>query len=416
MMKDYYKISFTGDIMCELSLQNASKRGEIYDFEFVFCGVKDKLAESDIVVGNLETVFAGEKAGYTHEVYSFNTPDSFVYAMKDAGINYVSTANNHCLDRGIDGLIRTLKLLDKYGIKHFGTYRSKEERTPYELLEIGGKKIALIAYTYGTNVVENGIVFKEDEEFYVNVLKSQEREWLKFKKTLNTPGFRSKLSRYIRKVTTLEQRMRIKKKLGILKNTAKSDDLLEGDIYPRYLEYLKSDVEQAKHDADYVFVCLHSGGLFNFEVGAYTEHIVNLIVSAGADVIVGNHPHVVQKFVDKGCLVAYSLGNFSISPSSLYLVRENLPEYSVLLHFYFDKGKMSLCKVAFSILKIVESKNGSLCVYPVNVLYDKGIIDSEREMLTRDCTKIYNIFTGKQEAVIDILDEYVCFEKNESIL
>ena len=99
-------------------------------------------------------------------------------------------------------MIRTLDLLDQYGIKHFGTYRSKEERTSYELLELGGKKIALIAYTYGTNVVENGIVFKEDEEFYVNVLKSQEREWLKFKKTLNTPGIRSKLSRYIRKVTT----------------------------------------------------------------------------------------------------------------------------------------------------------------------------------------------------------------------
>lgn len=411
-MKDYYKISFTGDIMCELPLLKASKHGKMYDFEFVFRGVKDKLSESDIVIGNLETVFAGEKSGYTHDVYSFNTPDSFVYAMKDAGINYVSTANNHCLDRGIEGLIGTLELLDKYGIKHFGTYKSKEQRTPYELLEIGDKKIALIAYTYGTNVVENGIIFKEDDEFYVNILKSQKREWLKFEKTLNTPGIRSKLSRYIRKITTLDQRMRIKKRLGMLKNTAKSDDLVEGDIYPRYLEHLKSDVEEAKRDTDYVFVCLHSGGLFNVEVGAYTEYIVDLIVRAGADAVVGNHPHVVQKFVDKGCLVAYSLGNFSISPSSLYLVRENLPEYSVLLHFYFDKGNMSLCKVTFSILKIVESGRGNLSVYPVNVLYDKCVFASERELLTKDCTKIYNIFTDKKEMIIDILDEYVCFEKN----
>lgn len=373
--------------------------------------MKDKLRESDLVVGNLETVFAGEEAGYTNDVYSFNTPDRFVCSMKSAGIDYVSTANNHCLDRGTEGLIRTLDLLDQYGIKHFGTYRSKEERTSYELLELGGKKIALIAYTYGTNVVENGIVFKEDEEFYVNVLKSQEREWLKFKKTLNTPGIRSKLSRYIRKVTTLEQRMRIKKKLGMLKNLPKSDDLLEDDIYPRYLERLKSDIEKARCEADYVIVCLHSGGLFNVKVGAYTEYIVDLIVRAGADAIVGNHPHVVQKFVDKGCLVAYSLGNFSISPSSLYLVRENLPEYSVLLHFYFDKERMSLYKVTFSILKIVESKNGNLSVYPINALYDKCDITSERDMLISDCTKIYNTFTGKKEMAIDILDEYVCFEK-----
>lgn len=398
--------------MCELPLLKASKHGKMYDFEFVFRGVKDKLSESDIVIGNLETVLAGEKAGYTHDMYSFNTPDSFVCAMKRAGINYVSTANNHCLDRGIDGLVRTLELLDKCGIKHFGTYKNKEQRIPYELLEIDDKKIALIAYTYGTNVVENGIVFKEDEEFYVNILKSQRREWLKFEKTLNTPGIRSKLSRYIRKVTTLEQRMRIKKRLGMLKNTPKSDDLIEDDIYPKYLERLKADVEKAKRDTDYVFVCLHSGGLFNVEVGAYTEYIVELIARAGADAIVGNHPHVVQKFVDKGCLVAYSLGNFSISPSSLYLVRENLPEYSVLLHFYFDKGNMSLCKVTFSILKLVESGSGNLSVYPVNVLYDKCVVANERDFLVRDCTKIYNIFTDKKEMAIDILDEYVCFERN----
>lgn len=411
-MKEYYKISFTGDIMCERPLLNASRYDKRYDFDFVFHGVKDKLQESDLVVGNLETVFAGEEAGYTNEVYSFNTPDSFVYSMKSAGIDYVSTANNHCLDRGTEGLIRTLDILDQYGIKHFGTYRRKEERTSYELLEMGDKKIALIAYTYGTNVAENGIVFREDEEFYVNLLKSQKYEWLKFEKTLCTPGIRSKLSQYIRKITTLEQRMRIKKKLGMLKNTPKSDDSLEGDIYPRYLERLKSDIEKAKSETDYVFVCLHSGGLFNVKVGKYTEHIVNLIVRAGADVIIGNHPHVVQEFVDKNCLIAYSLGNFSISPSSLYLVRENLPEYSVLLHFYFDKERMSLYKVTFSILKIVESKNGNLSVYPINALYDKCNITSEREVLISDCTKIYNTFTGKKKTAIEILDEYVCFEKN----
>ena len=53
------------------------------------------MRESDLVVGNLETVFAGEEAGYTNDVYSFNTPDRFVCSMKSAGIDYVSTANNH---------------------------------------------------------------------------------------------------------------------------------------------------------------------------------------------------------------------------------------------------------------------------------------------------------------------------------
>ena len=59
-MKEYYKISFTGDIMCERPLLSASRSDKKYDFDFVFHGVKDKLRESDLVVGNLETVFAGD--------------------------------------------------------------------------------------------------------------------------------------------------------------------------------------------------------------------------------------------------------------------------------------------------------------------------------------------------------------------
>ncbi len=59
--------------MCERPLLSASRSDKKYDFDFVFHGVKDKLRESDLVVGNLETVFAGEEAGYTNDVYSFNT-------------------------------------------------------------------------------------------------------------------------------------------------------------------------------------------------------------------------------------------------------------------------------------------------------------------------------------------------------
>ena len=65
---------------------------------------------------------------------------------------------------------------------------------------------------------------------------------------------------------------------------------------------------------------------------------------------------------------------------------------------------------------IVESKNGNLSVYPINALYDKCDITSERDMLISDCTKIYNTFTGKKEMAIDILDEYVCFEKIKDAL
>ncbi|MFR3323636.1 MAG: CapA family protein [Oscillospiraceae bacterium] len=50
------------------------------------------------------------------------------YDAKDAGFDLLSTANNHCRDKGLDGLYRTLDVLDEAGLAHVGTYRSQAER------------------------------------------------------------------------------------------------------------------------------------------------------------------------------------------------------------------------------------------------------------------------------------------------
>ena len=84
----------------------------------------------------------------------FNTPDALGDALKDAGFDLVSTANNHCLDRGYDGMVRTLDVLDKLGLAHVGTYRSAEERAAQNgvyVADMGGIKVAFLSYTYGTN-------------------------------------------------------------------------------------------------------------------------------------------------------------------------------------------------------------------------------------------------------------------------
>lgn len=202
----------------------------------------------------------------------------------------------------------------------------------------------------------------------------------------------------------------------MLKNLPKSDDSLENDIYPRHLGRLRSDIEEARCEADYVIACLHSDGLFNVKVGVYIEYTVDLIVYIGADAIIGNHLHVVQKLADRGCLVVHSLDNFSISSSSPHLVREDLPGHSVLLHFCPDKERVSPYKVTFSMLKIVESKNGNLGVYPINALYNKCDITSERDMPISGYMKVYNTFIGKKKMAIDILNRYICFEKTKDTL
>lgn len=407
-MSKLLKMSFVGDIMCEKPLLKASKNGAEYCYTGVFDKIKNKFNESDVVVGNLETVFAGKEAGYTTELYSFNTPDSFLQELAAVGMTHVTIANNHCLDRGVEGLNRTLDLLDELGIEHFGAYRSVEEKNKLESIKCGDKTIGIINYTYGTNVVENGIIFTDKDDFRVNILKDQKNELNKYKKSLQVDSLRAKISPYIRRFTNLEQRMKVKRFLGILHNRPVVDIFKQEEIYEPYISKMVRDIEKVKENTDCVIACIHCGGLFNTEIGGYTQYIVNVLKEAGVDAIVGNHPHIVQRseLGDGKCkFVAYSLGNFSISPSSIYVIKDNLPEYSIMLHFYFNQETVEIEKISFSILKIVEDKKHNISVYPVEDLYD--VLDTdEKYKLIQDCTFIYNTFCQKEEQFIEIEAEY----------
>lgn len=407
-MNEFLKMSFVGDIMCEKPLLKASKTKAGYCYTGVFKYIKNKFSKSDVVIGNLETVFAGKDAKYTSELYSFNTPDSFLEELAAAGVTHVTVANNHCLDRDVDGLNRTLDLLDEFGIEHFGAYRSIEEKNKLELIKCGDKSIGIVNYTYGTNVMENGIIFTEKDDFRVNILKDQTNELNKFNKSLQINTLRAKVALFMRNFTNLEQRMKVKRFLGILHNRPVIDHFKPEEVYEPYISKMLADVERAKENADCVIACIHCGGLFNETVGGYTEYIVNLLKETGVDAIVGNHPHIVQKAElgnDKCKFVAYSLGNFSISPSSVYVIKDNLPEYSIMLHFYFSKETADIEKISFSILKIVEDKKGNLTIYPVEDLYD--ILDAAaKHQLIQDCTFIYNTFNQKKEKFINIEAEY----------
>ena len=172
---EYIKISFLGDIMCEMPFLKAAKiKPYNYDFDKAFSGLKILCEKSDYVIGNLETVCAGETQGYTKELYSFNTPDNFISALKKCGIDFVSTANNHCLDRGLDGLRRTLDVLDSQGIRHTGTYRSRKESEYACIVEIMGMKLGIISYTYGTNSNINDVLLSGDHKKIDEYRKSEQ--------------------------------------------------------------------------------------------------------------------------------------------------------------------------------------------------------------------------------------------------
>ena len=397
------KITFLGDITCDRMLRVASrkKRGE-YDFSPVFSQVGYILDESDYVIGNFETVCAGDKNDYKDQFMLCNTPDQLIEEISKTGIHCVTTANNHCLDQGIKGLKRTLEVLDKNGVEHIGTYANLEERKKIFYKNFRDLKVAFLAYTYDVNSTNIDIRIDAKNDYCVGLLKSQDV----------IANCNSKAKKICLLLTTGRQRRfvrRILARRGLKKGKAfmpiLTDYIRKDDTNNPYLDKIKMEIEEARKNADYVFVCPHYGGQFNEEPGEYAAFLMKYLKECGADVVIGNHPHIVQKAIKtKGFVGAYSIGSFNQSVSADYMVHEPLPEYSVAVHFYFNDNK-NVDKVTYSILKIVEDENKMITVWPVDKLY-KIISDEEKESLRKDVLRISNRFTNSNSDKIIMCKEY----------
>ena len=162
-----FTLTAIGDIMCHNTQYIDAYNDETgeYDFSYVFDDISLYTKTADICVGNLETTFAGEDVGYS-SYPTFNTPDSLAYELKDIGVDVLSTAGNHALDKGFNGLSRTIDVLNKADISHLGTYKSEEEQDKTLIKYVKGIKIAFVNFTYGTN----GIPIPSDKPYCVNLI------------------------------------------------------------------------------------------------------------------------------------------------------------------------------------------------------------------------------------------------------
>ena len=114
-----------------------------------------------------------------------------------------------------------------------------------------------------------------------------------------------------------------------------------------------------------------SEGQFNIKPGSYVRTYTKFFQDNNVDVMVGNHPHVAQNIerTGNGMVAAYSLGNISMSLSTPYVVKENLPDYSIMLHVYVENKQ--IVKMSFSIL-VEREQNGFITVYPLRKLYEES--------------------------------------------
>lgn len=146
------KVISAGDAMAHLpqitSAYNA--KSDSYDFHSVFAYINPLLHKYDLRIVNFETTCGGKPyTGYPQ----FSAPDTLAYALKDAGFNFFVSANNHSVDRGKSGIVKTIDVFEKYNIDYTGTFKDLQQRdTVYPFIwEKDSIRIAILNYTYGTN-------------------------------------------------------------------------------------------------------------------------------------------------------------------------------------------------------------------------------------------------------------------------
>lgn len=148
-------IAFAGDFLFHPGLWRpfaipTTEEGHNFDFLPLLDGAKQYLDASDLAIYQQETPLAapgGPYAGFP----LFSTPPEVAVAAKAIGFDVATTASNHSVDMGTEGLVRTLDTLEAAGLEHTGTYREEGERDVPLIVEANGVRIAVITSTYGLN-------------------------------------------------------------------------------------------------------------------------------------------------------------------------------------------------------------------------------------------------------------------------
>lgn len=121
-----------------------------YDFGPIFAGAAPAIAAADLAICHLETPLGppgGPFTGYP----LFSVPPQVATALRQAGYDTCSTASNHTLDGGEQGIYRTLDTLDAAGLRHAGSYRNAAAQHTPTILDVHGVRVAHLSYTSGFN-------------------------------------------------------------------------------------------------------------------------------------------------------------------------------------------------------------------------------------------------------------------------
>lgn len=157
-----------GDILIHDWVYKDAKTEKGYNFKPMFQPVKSILQKPDFLIANQESIPGGETLGLS-TYPSFNSPYEIADAIIDAGVDFVSTANNHALDKGEAGIKNSISYYDKKNLPYVGTFKNEQDQNTLRIQNVNGIKIAILAYTYGTN----GIPVPKGKDYLVNIINKK---------------------------------------------------------------------------------------------------------------------------------------------------------------------------------------------------------------------------------------------------
>ncbi|ASR35322.1 poly-gamma-glutamate biosynthesis protein [Prauserella marina] len=157
---DSFTVVATGDILIhppltEQAQQDAEQAelGEEFDYRPLFEGVRPLVSKADLALCHLEVPLSPEGGPYSGYP-QFSAPPELAAGLADVGYDGCSTASNHTLDQGPDGVTSTLDALDAAGLDHTGAARSEQEAATPTVYDVGGVKVGQVSFTFGFNGFE----------------------------------------------------------------------------------------------------------------------------------------------------------------------------------------------------------------------------------------------------------------------
>jgi len=213
-----------------------------------YVDTRETLSTADITIGNLECPISS-RGQPEEKTYAFRAPPAAGEALALAGFDLVSLANNHTLDYGPLALQDTLAALASHQIQTVGAGMNTEEAYAPVVIEIDGLQLAFLAFAD---------------------IPPTDYDYQSWEAGIDKPG-----------------------------------------IAWAHPERVREGVSAAKKEADVVIVLVHNGYEIVQKVSAQQQEIAHLAIDSGASLVIGSHPHVLQRIETyQHGIIFYSMGNF----------------------------------------------------------------------------------------------------------